>query len=84
MMREEKRSTLVIILIVVIVVLILALLYILVVAPKVNGFVIEKQVDAQRQVIAAMIQSLNQNGFVQISDDQGNTITLVPAQQPTA
>jgi type II secretory pathway pseudopilin PulG len=79
-MRERRDNRLIVILIVIILLLAGFLLYILVIQPKFNGYVVEKQVDAQRQVISALIQSVNQNGFVQITDASGNTIVLVPAQ----
>jgi|SRR3989344_2895555 len=77
----RQGSKLIPILIIIILLLVLIVVYILVLQPRFNAYVIEKQVNAQQQVVGALIQSINQNGFVQITDAQGNTIVLVPLEE---
>ena len=78
----DKKNRMVMFLMIVVIILLGIIIYILVVQPKFQGYVVQQQVSAQQIVIAAIIESLNQNGYVQISDANGTSITLVPYQAP--
>ena len=59
-----------------IVVLAIALLYVLVVAPRFQGYVVNKQVDAQKVLITSMMDAANQKGYITLSDGE-STIVLI-------
>ena len=59
----------------IIVLLVIALLYVLVISPRFQGYMISKQVDAQKVLIKSMIDAANQNGFITLSDGE-TTIVL--------
>ena len=76
----DKKNRVVMFLMLVVIILLGIIVYILVVQPRFQGYVVQQQVSAQKTVIATIIQSLNQNGYVQVTDSNGTTITLVPYQ----
>jgi len=80
--KEKRQSVIIKLLILLVLVLIIFMAYVFLIQPGIQGYVVGKQIDAQAIVIASIIQSLNQNGFVQITDGNGTTITLVPYQEP--
>ena len=60
----------------IIVLLAIALLYVLVVAPKFQGYMISKQVDAQKVLIKSMIDAANQNGFITLNDGETEVVLI--------
>lgn len=80
-MNEKKSQKVIIALVAIIVILLLVLIYAFLLKPQFNGYVIQKQIDAQNLVLNALLTQLQQKGYVQISDPQGNSIILAPVQQ---
>ena len=78
---SNRAGKVIVVLILVILILLGVIAYTFVIRPTVNGYIIQKQTDAQMMVVNALLQSIQQNGFVQITDTNGNVITLVPATQ---
>lgn len=60
----------------IIVLLVVALLYVLVVSPKFQGYMINKQVDAQKVLIKSMIDAANQNGFITLNDGEREVVLI--------
>ncbi|MAG07215.1 hypothetical protein CMI46_00155 [Candidatus Pacearchaeota archaeon] len=71
-MREKKF----VIALVVIIVLALALVYLTVVSPQIQGYVISKQAQAQENVVNAILNMVDQQGYVAIGDGE-NSVVLV-------
>lgn len=65
----------------VIVLLGVALLYITVVSPKIQGYVIDKQTQAQENTVNAILQIVDQQGYVAIGDGE-NSVVLIKYQPP--
>jgi len=77
--KKDNRGMIIGILVVVILVLIGFISYVFLIQPQFNGYVIDKQIEAQTMVVGNIINLVEQQGYVQIPlDDQGNVITLVP------
>ncbi len=67
----------------IIVVLVLALVYLLFVGPGITGYVVDKQVQAQQVVVEAIIQQVNAQGYVQLSNGNESVVLVeyVPPQE---
>ncbi len=65
---------------IIIVVLILVLVYVLLVGPKIQGYVVQKQVDAQQSAVQAIVQIVNQQGYVVLG--QGNDSVVLVKYNP--
>ncbi len=78
--KEKKDNTRMIIAILLILVLVLAgiVLYTLVLKPQFTKYIYNKQIEAQQITIATILQSINQQGSVQLIDAEGNPVVLVP------
>lgn len=77
----NRTGVLITVLVLVIVVLAGVVLFSLWVKPTIDGYVVEKQVDAQALVYQDIVNQVQQNGFFQMR--VGNqTLVLVQAQQP--
>ena len=74
-MRDKKF----IIALLVIVVLAFALLYLTVINPRIQGYVIGKEVQAQENVVNAILQVVEQQGYIAIGDGE-NSVVLVRYQ----
>lgn len=78
-MRDNKKTNwLVISLIIVIVILLGIILYTFVIKPQINGYVINKQIEAKDYVLATLLMQIQQQGYTQIADTEGNSVILVP------
>jgi predicted Abi (CAAX) family protease len=66
---------------IIIVVLALALLYVALIGPKVQGYVVNKQIEAQQSTVDAIVSVVNQQGYVVLGEGEGQVI-LVPYQVP--
>jgi hypothetical protein len=64
---------------IVIILLAVALVYAFALKPAFNGYVVEKQVEAQDIVLNALLSQLYQNGYIQIPIGD-EVLTLVPYQ----
>ena len=76
-MRDKKF----IIALLIIVALVLVLLFITVVNPQVQGYVVAKQAQAQENVVNSILKIVDQQGYVAIGDGE-NSIVLVRYQPP--
>ena len=65
----------------VIVILALALIYVLLIGPKIQSFFLNTQIKVQQQTINALIQGVNQQGSVGLTDGT-NQIICIKYQQP--
>jgi len=80
-MNKKGKSTpamIIAILMLVIVLLIAVIVYSFIVKPKFNAYVVNKQLEARDSVLSTVLLQLQQQGYVQITDAQGNKIILVP------
>jgi uncharacterized membrane protein affecting hemolysin expression len=59
----------------VIIVLVLALLYLVVIGPSIQGYVINQQIQGQQATINAIIQTVDQQGYVVLGNGE-NAIVL--------
>ena len=77
------RSRLVISILVGIVLLMgLFMLYLFVLQPAMQGYVIEKQTEGVQIAVGTILTQIQQYGFVQIPIGENQVLTLVPAQAP--
>jgi type II secretory pathway pseudopilin PulG len=60
----------------VIIVLAIALVYLTVIGPKIQGYVVGKQAQAQENVVNAILNMVDQQGYVAIGDGE-NSVVLV-------
>ncbi len=79
---KDKRATIIIsVLLVIIVLLVGFILYSFLIKPQINGYVVEKQIEAQDMVFLGILSQVQQNGYVQIA--YGNqSLILVPYVPP--
>lgn len=78
---QRKRTNLIIaILVLIILILIVIILYSFVIKPSINGYLVKKQVEAKDAVLKTILLQIQQQGFTQISDNQG-TLYLIPISQ---
>ena len=78
---QRKRTNLIIaILVLIILILIVIILYSFVIKPSINGYFVKKQVEAKAAVLKTILLQIQQQGFTQISDNQG-TLYLIPISQ---
>jgi len=75
-MRDKKM----VIATIAIVVLALALIYVLLIEPKIQGYVVQKQVNAQEVTVQAIVQIVNQQGYVVLG--QGNDSVVLVKSNP--
>ncbi|OIO41437.1 hypothetical protein COU56_04430 [Candidatus Pacearchaeota archaeon CG10_big_fil_rev_8_21_14_0_10_31_9] len=75
-MRDKKM----VIATIAIVVLALALIYVLLIEPKIQGYVVQKQVNAQEVTVQAIVQIVNQQGYVVLG--QGNDSVVLVKYNP--
>jgi len=81
MNEKNNAGKVIVILIIVILVLIGILAYIFLIRPAVTGYITQKQVEAKDVVLNSILLQLQQQGFVRITDQSGNSIVLAPVQQ---
>ena len=65
----------------IIVILGVALLYVAVVGPKIQGYFDDKQIQAQAETVQAILQIVEQQGYVAIGDG-ADSVVLVRYQPP--
>ena len=83
-MREERNPyrTLFIFTLIVALVLILVVVYIFLIKPTIQGYVVNKQVEATDFIIGTILNQVQQQGFVQLT--YGNqTMVLIPYNPQT-
>jgi len=71
------QGKIIIALIFVVVVLLGFILYTFALKPSLNGYVVSKQVEAQNILVSALVQQLQQYGYVQIPVGE-EVLTLIP------
>jgi len=75
-MRDKKFA----IALIVIVVLVLVLVYLTLLGPKIQGYVVQEQIEAQQVAVNAIIQIVNQQGYVVLGQGD-NAVVLVRSPQ---
>ena len=80
-MEKRNSGKLVLILILVILVLLAIVLYALWLKPAINGYVVNKQMETRDIVLNSILLQVQQQGFVKIVDQEGNSMVLAPVQQ---
>jgi len=78
-MRDKKLGIAVLI----IVVLAVALLYVLVIGPKIQGYVIAKETIAQENVVNAILSIVEQQGYVAIGQGENAVVLVKYEPNPT-
>jgi len=76
---RDRRLT---IAVVIIVLLALALVYLLFISPGINGYIVKKQIDAQQIAVDAIVQIVDQQGYVALTDSNNNSVVLIKYEQP--
>lgn len=76
-MVEDKKNWTVRILLIVIAILIIFIIIKMVILPKVNNYVLQKQIQAQEVIFQNLFASIQQLGYVQVYYNN-QTMTLVP------
>ncbi len=66
---------------IIIVVLAIALLYFTLVGPKLQGYIIAKQVQAQENIVNSILDLVNRQGYVSIGNGE-NSVILIKYQPP--
>jgi hypothetical protein len=59
------------------------LIYITVVSPKIQGYIVQKQVQVQQDLIKSMIIAANQQGYITLQDGNDTLVLVkyIPQQQ---
>ncbi len=78
----NTQGKIIVALIFVVVVLLGFILYTFALKPQINGYVINKQVEAQTILLSNLIQQIQQYGYVQIPVGEDQVLTLVPYTEP--
>ena len=79
--KWSKNKIIILSLVIIIMLLVAIILYGLVILPSFNNHILEKQIQAQQLTIGAILEQVQQQGYVQLFDAEGNTIVLVPFQE---
>lgn len=74
----DRTNVLITILVLVIVILAGVLIFTFMVRPAFNGYIVDKQVEAQNILLTNIVAQATQNGFVQIPIDGNQTLFLAP------
>ncbi len=80
-MDKKARSTparVIFVLMIIILILLAIILYTFLIKPSINSYVIKKQTEAKDIVLSTILQQLQTQGYVQITDQNGNAVLLVP------
>ena len=72
-MGRDKRL---VIAVVIILILIAVLLYVLLIGPSIQGYVVQKQVNAQENVIKAIIDVVEQQGSISLTDGNRSVVLI--------
>lgn len=67
----------------IIVILALLLVYIVFIGPRLQGYLVQKQVDAQQDVVKTIIQIVNQQGYVVLNNENSSVVLIDRARLPT-
>ncbi len=76
--RVGYSGNLVMILVIVILLLLAFVAYVFLIKPSINGYVVDKQVEAQQILINNIILQVQQQGYVSIDLSNNQTLVLVP------
>ena len=79
-METKKAGRLIISLIIIIVILLAVIVYTFLARPAINGYIIQKQIEAKDVVLNALLSQIQQQGYARITDAEGNSVLLGPAQ----
>jgi hypothetical protein len=67
---------------IIIIILAIALVYAFALKPAFNGYIVEKQTEAQDIVLNALLSQLYQNGYIQIPLSDDKVLILVEYKYP--
>jgi hypothetical protein len=68
-------------LVIVILLLVVFLAYLFLIGPSINGYVIDKQIEAQQILVSNIVSQIQQQGYVQIPLSEDEVLTLIPYQE---
>lgn len=74
----DRKGLMLIILTILVVVMGAALLYFFVIAPTIQGYVVEKQTEGVQIAVNTILSQIQQYGYVQIPVGENQTLVLVP------
>ena len=81
-MEIKNRGNLIVgILVAIIILLLIIVLYGFIVKPRINGFVVDKQIEAQEIIIAGILNQVDTQGYVELRY-YNESIILVPYVAP--
>ncbi|MBS3073136.1 hypothetical protein J4477_04855 [Candidatus Pacearchaeota archaeon] len=80
MMGGNMKDKKFLIAVVIIAILALVLVYVLLIGPKVQGYVVQKQISAQEVAVQTIIEIVNQQGYVVLG--QGNDSVVLVRYNP--
>lgn len=78
-MGKDKKF---IVAVVIIIILVLALLYLLLLRPSFQGYIVKQQISAQQSVVKAVLDVVDQQGFISLTD--GNRSVVLVKYAPPA
>lgn len=84
MEKTNRAAKIILSLIIVIILLIGVLAYFLWAKPAFDNYILQKQIEAKDIVLSSLLSQVQQQGYVQIFDKDGNTIILAPVKQQQA
>jgi hypothetical protein len=67
----------------VIALLALILLYVLIIGPTIQGYIVKKQIDAQENTIRAIVQVVGQQGYINLTDGNNSMVLIDSARLTT-
>lgn len=83
-MQKDKNRLIISVLIIIILVLLGIILYSFVVKPSLNGYVIQKQLEAQDITLNTLVSQVQQKGYAEIFIGNNQSLILVPYTGPTS
>ncbi len=75
-----KYTKFTIVLIIIVLILISFILFNFVIKSKIDNYILNKQLEAKDATLNSILMQINQRGYAQITDTQGNVINLAPVQ----
>ena len=65
----------------IIILLVLLLVYVMIIGPKIQGYMVRSQIEAQKSAVNTIVQIVNQQGYIVLGDGD-NAVVLVKYQIP--
>jgi len=80
--KKDKSKLIIVSLVVVVLVLLAIVVWSLIAKPAIRGYMDEKQIEAQGEVVQSILFQIKQQGYIQITDADNTVVTLVEYTQP--